>query len=542
MIRHIKTIYIYMGVGCALVAAVIALVASIEAKHQNEISLRSQYAVVQYETGDIYRELGGKLMAIAYWQETYEHTVLEWDQAWVDYQFGPYLETIGVRNVAIYRSDGRLRYLRMDSTSLPDSFKHINRIPGLQALISAASDNTNKSPTQARSGVFILGNKPFFGIAAQVRPERINPYPNENDGKYIVVFFRPALVSYYDALNLGFDSTDSRITLIPNTSDHYATHPLRDAAGVPRAYFEWQPQRPGANFLLVLYPVLAVMFLLLATMLTISITRWNSAQKTLHEIKAQATRTEEESRIKAVFFGNISHELRTPLNAIIGFADMLKMQLFGKIENPRYNEYIDHILSSGNELLRIVTALIEISHIETQRQDIERHPIDAANALETAASAVHKVLTSRSVEIDLCLPDEPVWCLGSAGRLHQALVQLLENAIYATPRNEKVRATCRIDQQNITFAISDRRHSAAPICRQNFGKLFLYSDNHYLAHADGAGIGLVIAAALARLMSGQLDYRYEPDGTFTIQMHLTRAEPQKQPEASPPKNDASAAA
>lgn len=542
MIRHIKTIYIYMGVGCALVAAVIALVASIEAKHQNDISLRSQYAVVQYETDDIYRELAGKLMATAYWQETYEHTVLQWDQAWVDYQFGPYLQTIGVRNVAIYRSDGVLRYLRMDNASPPDNLRHVDKAPGLQALISAAADGINQSPTQARTGVFILNNKPFFGIAAQVRPERINPYPNPNEGKYVIVFFRPAVVGYFDALNIGFDSTDSRITLAPSTSGHHVSYPLKDAAGVPRAYFEWRPQRPGANFLLVLYPVLAVMFLLLATMLTISITRWNSAQKVMHEIKAQATRVEEEGRIKAVFFGNISHELRTPLNAIIGFADMLKMQLFGKIENTRYNEYIDHILTSGNELLRIVTALIEISHIETQRQDIERHPIDAGNALETAASAVHKTLASKSIEIVLDLPDQPVWCLGSAGRLHQALVQLIENALQITPRNEKIRAACRVDQQCIIFAISDRRHVAHPASTQNFGKLFLYSDNHYLAHTDGAGIGLVIAAALTRLMNGQLDYRYEPDGAFTIQMHLPRADPQAQTETPPQKDGASAAA
>ncbi|MGB8602706.1 MAG: histidine kinase dimerization/phospho-acceptor domain-containing protein, partial [Rhizomicrobium sp.] len=505
-------------------AAVIALAASIEANRQNEFSLSSQTAVVRYETEDVYRDLSGKLMATAYWQEAYDHIVLSWDQPWIEYQFGVYLQTLGIRNVAILETDGTLRYLRMDNSPTFSGPNIMARAAGLKELIAAAASSPNQSPTEAKTGTFVLGDRAYFGIAALVRAERIDPMPSENEGKYVIVFFKPAHAGYYDALTLGFKTDDSHISLTPAQSKDYASYPLKDAAGITRAYFEWKPQRPGANFLLVLYPVLAVMFLLLATMLTVSLTRWHAAQRHLLDVKAKATRVEEENRIKSIFLGNVSHELRTPLNAIIGFADMLKMQLFGPIENPRYNEYIEHIHASGNELLRIVTALIEISHIESEETEVKYHPVNAINVLHAAVEGIAKTLEAKQQKVDLTLPDQPVWCLASEGRLRQTLMQLFENAIILTPAAQTIRASCCIEKDNVLIAISDQRQAKPPQTLQNFDKLFLYSDDHFVSHSGGVGIGVVIASALTKLMKGTLDFRYEVDGAFTLQLRLPRTD------------------
>lgn len=511
-----------MGVGCALVAAVIALAASIEANRQNQFSLRSQTAVVRYETEDVYRDMAGKLMATAYWQEAYDHTVLQWDQQWVEYQFGVYLQTIAVHDVAIFQADGTLRYLRMDGRPPPDT-NIMAYSTGLKELITAAANSPNQSPTEAQTGTFTLGDTAYFGIAAPIRPERIDPMTNPDGSKFVIVFFKPARATYYDALTLGFKTNDSRITLTPATTKDYASYPLKDAAGKTRAYFEWRPQRPGASFLLVLYPVLAVMFLFLATMLTISLTRWHAAQRHLMDVKAKASRVEEENRIKSIFLGNVSHELRTPLNAIIGFADMLKLQMFGPIENPRYNEYIDHIYASGNELLRIVTALIEISHIESEENDVRYYPVDAIASMNAAIEGVSKAIENKQQNITSTLPEGPIWCLASEGRLRQTLMQLLENAILLSPATETIRARCSLEKETVIFSITDKRQATPPEALQNFDKLFLYSDNHFVSHSGGVGIGVVIASALTKLMNGTLDFRYEIDGAFTILLRLPKA-------------------
>jgi signal transduction histidine kinase len=58
-----------------------------------------------------------------------------------------------------------------------------------------------------------------------------------------------------------------------------------------------------------------------------------------------------EERVRAEFFSNVNHDLRTPLNAVIGFAQIIESEMFGKIDNPQYLEYVRHIQDSGYELL-----------------------------------------------------------------------------------------------------------------------------------------------------------------------------------------------
>jgi signal transduction histidine kinase len=52
-------------------------------------------------------------------------------------------------------------------------------------------------------------------------------------------------------------------------------------------------------------------------------------------------------RARSAFLSNMSHELRTPLNAIMGFADMMRQQIFGPVGDPRYQDYMDNIYESS---------------------------------------------------------------------------------------------------------------------------------------------------------------------------------------------------
>ncbi|MCK5425769.1 MAG: hypothetical protein KAI89_10370, partial [Emcibacter sp.] len=56
---------------------------------------------------------------------------------------------------------------------------------------------------------------------------------------------------------------------------------------------------------------------------------------------------------KGEFLAAMSHELRTPLNAIIGFAEAMKLEVFGDL-NPQYVSYSQDIMSAGEHLLELI--------------------------------------------------------------------------------------------------------------------------------------------------------------------------------------------
>src|SRR5580704_2983958 len=74
------------------------------------------------------------------------------------------------------------------------------------------------------------------------------------------------------------------------------------------------------------------------------------------------------NRSKSEFLANMSHELRTPLNAIIGFAEIIKSQMFGPVGQPQYIEYSSDIYESAQLLLSLINDILDMSKIEAGKR------------------------------------------------------------------------------------------------------------------------------------------------------------------------------
>ncbi len=95
------------------------------------------------------------------------------------------------------------------------------------------------------------------------------------------------------------------------------------------------------------------------------------------ELRRLYTELEAASRHKSEFLASMSHELRTPLNAIIGFSQVLREEMFGKV-NEKQAEYLDDILSSGNHLLSLINDVLDLSKVEAGQVELEVRPVLAA--------------------------------------------------------------------------------------------------------------------------------------------------------------------
>lgn len=112
------------------------------------------------------------------------------------------------------------------------------------------------------------------------------------------------------------------------------------------------------------------------------------------------------SQMKSEFLANMSHELRTPLNAIIGFAQVLKGQYYGAL-NEKQSTYVNYILTSGQHLLSLINDVLDLSKIEAGRLELELSTFSLRKLLEDSLimvkekAARHNLKLSLEVEPDL---------------------------------------------------------------------------------------------------------------------------------------------
>ena len=139
---------------------------------------------------------------------------------------------------------------------------------------------------------------------------------------------------------------------------------------------------------------------------------------------------QEVDRLKSSFLATVSHELRTPLTSVIGYAEMLYEGLAGQLNNEQ-REYMQTILNKADQLLQLITSLLETSILESGDVPMQRDPVALAPIIDRVVSALGPQARARQVEVRALDPELPR-ALGDARKIRQVLRNLIANAVKFT--------------------------------------------------------------------------------------------------------------
>jgi signal transduction histidine kinase len=224
------------------------------------------------------------------------------------------------------------------------------------------------------------------------------------------------------------------------------------------------------------------------------------------------------SRAKSEFLAHMSHELRTPLNAIIGFAEIMRDEMMGKLGAPQYKGYAQDIYASGKNLLAIVSDVLDFSQVSAGRLKVEHNTIDLAGIVESVSSMFRIVVEKAGLSYAAVVEDGLPAVIGDEKRIKQVLVNLVGNAIKFTPSGGSVRVDVRSAGARVEVRVVD---TGIGISAENLAKLFEpfgFVEGPLLAQKNrGAGLGLPICKQLVELLGGTLTLESAPDrGTTAI--------------------------
>jgi PAS domain S-box-containing protein len=224
------------------------------------------------------------------------------------------------------------------------------------------------------------------------------------------------------------------------------------------------------------------------------------------EIEAEAARERAEAanKAKSRFLANMSHELRTPLNAVIGFTDLMRQEMFGKLGNERYEEYTTLIYDSGQLLLDLITDMLDMAKIEAGKLELNFERVDLTGTIEDSVRMLTDRADSGGLDIAVSLPKEPISLIADRRAVKQVLLNLLTNAIKFTPPGGRIQIAVRIDNGTATLSVRDTGIGIPAHELPRLGRPFEQVCGDPMLAKSGAGLGLALVRALVEKHGGRM--------------------------------------
>ncbi|MBU0995053.1 MAG: AAA family ATPase [Proteobacteria bacterium] len=240
--------------------------------------------------------------------------------------------------------------------------------------------------------------------------------------------------------------------------------------------------------------------------------RWNKAAETA-------------SRAKGELLTNMTHELVNPMNAIVNLASLtLKSDIGGKAR-----QYIVDLKSSADNLLKLITDIIELVKLETDEYIPEKNRFFVPDIIQQMVDIYNEKALQKGIElvrnVDTAIPYA---LIGDTRRLIKILRHLLSNAIKFTDKGTVTLGVVCIKKAKrlvtLEFSIKDTGIGIRP---ENFGTVFdafTQLDKGAAKKYEGTGVGLAICKRMTELLNGdmRLESEFGKGSTFSLSLTFDR--------------------
>jgi len=213
--------------------------------------------------------------------------------------------------------------------------------------------------------------------------------------------------------------------------------------------------------------------------------------------------------LRADFISNLTHELRTPLSALYGYAETL---IRGVDDRETAARFLGIIERQARRLARLLDDLVSLSDLERGLTPLKIEQLEPERVLSEAAELMQEQAGRRGLRLEVKCPAGLPKLAGDRDRLHQVMLNLIDNAIKYTPREGRVTVEAREAAEGngagakpgVALIVTDTGEGIPAADIPRLTERFYRVDRARSRELGGTGLGLAIVKHIVQLHRGAL--------------------------------------
>jgi len=226
------------------------------------------------------------------------------------------------------------------------------------------------------------------------------------------------------------------------------------------------------------------------------------------ELQEKITALERLDQTRREFVANVSHELRTPLSIIQGYTEAL-MDGMAATEAER-NKYLAEAHEEILRLRRLVTEILDLRKIEAGGVELKRQPIPLDHLARQVYGQFQALAKDKEVTASLDVVPGSYTVEADADRIRQVLINLLDNAVRATPAGGRVKVELLEYKDTVQVSVTDTGSGISAEEQPLIWERFYKVDKSRARTGGGTGLGLAIARQIIEAHGGTIGVSSKP--------------------------------
>lgn len=209
---------------------------------------------------------------------------------------------------------------------------------------------------------------------------------------------------------------------------------------------------------------------------------------------------------------NISHDIKTPMTVILGYLEIIRVN-----GDPR-QEMLGKVEDTAHRVMELITQFFTLAKLEAGDTELECSKLNLNEVCSENILSFYELLSTQDFQIEVDIPNVPIFVMGNSDALQRILFNLISNAIRYGADGKYLGMVLRSDEENAYIDIIDKgRGIPKEFADTIFDRLFTMEDSRN-PRMQGNGLGLTIAKNLAVQLGGDITLTSQPNvkTVFTV--------------------------